>query len=173
VTERTPTGVALRRQARALARVEAGHLLTALQADDDAAMLGALSSLAAGAGAALGAYVAGMRDEGAPWSTVADALGVSRQAAAQRFGSGRPVTVEDAGAEVAALLERAGYDERVNPSKLLPGHVGHLAGYCFQRQHARCPGHALGDPCACWCHEPGALLPMPTDPGRLPEWDEL
>jgi hypothetical protein len=174
---RTETGVQLRRQARALARIHAQRLLTVLQRDDDAAVLLALHELAAGAGVALGAYVAGLRDEEVPWSAVGDALGVTRQAAAQRFGSGRSGSIEDAPDEVAELLAREGYDDRVPPHKLAPGHVGRLAGYCYQRQHGRCPGHALGEPCACWCHETreGAtpLLPPVTDAGRVPEWDEL
>lgn len=177
---RTETGVELRRQSRALARIHAQRLLTVLQRDDDAAVLLALHELAAGAGVALGAYVAGLRDEGVPWSAVGDALGVTRQAAAQRFGAGRAGSVEDAPAEVVELLAREGYDGRVSAHKLASGHVGRLAGYCYQRQHGRCQergAHALGEPCACFCHETRdgtpPLLPPLVDAGRLPEWDEL
>ena len=173
MSARTATGVALRRQSRALARIHAHRLLSALQGDDDAAVLAALHGAAGGLSAAVGAYVAGVRDEGASWQTVGDHLGVSRQAAQQRFGASRAGDVAALPGEVAAVLEATGYDERVPAGKLRPGAVGHLAGYCYRRQHGRCPGHALGDPCACWCHEPGALIPTPADRGRLPEWSEL
>lgn len=182
MSPRTETGIELRRQARALARIHAQRLLTVLQRDDDAAVMLALHELAAGAGVALGAYVAGLRDEEVPWSAVGDALGVTRQAAAQRFGSGRAGSVDQAPAEVAELLTREGYDSRLPAHKRQAGHVGHITGRCFQRHHeghpsSPCPGHANGDPCACWCHETREatppLLPPMVDAGRLPEWGEL
>jgi hypothetical protein len=170
---RTSTGVELRRMARARAVVEARRLLSALEVDDDAGALSALGAASAGMAAALGAYVAGMRDEGASWAAVAGPLGVSRQGAQQRFGSGRVGALDDADEEVRAVVEFAGYDDRA-PGKVRAHHVGRLAGYCYQRQHGRCPGHALGVPCSCWCHEPGALFASPSTGDRrpAPEWED-
>lgn len=157
MTARTSTGVALRRRARALARIHAGELLAALRADDDAAVLGALAGADRGLAVAVGAYVAGLRDEAVPWSTVGELLGVTRQAAAQRFGAGLASYDEAMAATsgaVAELLADTGYDDAPGRAHIVAGHAGHLAGYCYRRQHARCPGHALGRPCACTCHAP-------------------
>lgn len=167
---RTPVGVEMRRQARAVARVEAMRVLDALLVDDDGRALRTLDQAAAGLAGALAVFVGAMRDEGASWADVAAGTGRTRQAAQQRFGSGRPAVVDTADELVEHFLTREGYEGRVPGYKVRAGHVGHLAGYCFRRQHGRCPGHSKGEPCSCWCHEPGVLFPVPAAPAGSGDW---
>lgn len=86
MTARNGRADALRRVARDTARAAADELLAALRVDDDTAALRALSLAAMSTSAATTAYVAALRAAGVPWSTIGDALGMTRQGAAQRFG---------------------------------------------------------------------------------------
>lgn len=58
--------------------------------------LAALAALAADVDRATGAAVAGLRCAGYAWSEIADRLGVTRQAAQQRFGAMRGVPGDSA-----------------------------------------------------------------------------
>lgn len=68
-----------------LTELAAAALLTA----DALERVGALGALGRAAEIALRASVASARDEGQSWAAIAERLGVSKQAAAQRFGPPR------------------------------------------------------------------------------------
>lgn len=90
ITEKTDcciSGVCDRHNLRNFVSDETANYLTAIKTDEPYDALGALTELAELVAAALRAEVAYVREEGWSWSQVAGPLGITKQAAQQRFGA--------------------------------------------------------------------------------------
>lgn len=127
--------LAARRATDAGAKLHRHTLRIGAGAPTDADVLATLAELAEQTDALTRAYVETMRNDGIAWAAIGVSLGVTKQAAWQRFGRA-PATAP----------------ARNEPTLFEPPAPDARSGYCQQRQHARCPGTARGRVCSCSCH---------------------